>query len=312
MDRLLCMRVFARVVEAESYTQAAEKLGMSRSAVSKRVSQLESELGVRLLNRTTRRVLPTEVGLAYYDRCMRILLEAREADQLVQRLSAAPQGSLTVNAPVSFGTLHLGSAIAEFAAQHHDLDLNIILTDRFTNLVEERYDVAIRVAKQIEPGLIAERISPVRIVLVASPSYLERVGVPVTPTDLANHNCLHYTYLASRDIWHFVGPDGGHRLRVSGGFASNNGDILHQAALGGLGIAHLPTFFVHRELESGELQLVLPDYRLPEYSLFAVYLPNRQPSAIVRLLVEYLRDRFGPEPFWDASQPNTVSVPSTH
>ena len=299
MDRLLCMEVFARVVEAESYTQAAEKLGMSRSAVSKRVSQLESELGVRLLNRTTRRVLPTEVGLAYYDRCMRILMETNEADQLVQRLNAAPQGSLTVNAPVSFGTLHLGSAIADFAARHSELALRIILTDRFTNLAEEQYDVAIRIAKQIEPGLTAERISPVRIILTASPEYLDRMGRPTSPKDLVDHSCLHYTHLASRDTWQFVGPDGGHTVRVSGGITANNGDILFQAALNGLGIAHLPTFFVHHELERGRLEHVLPEYSIPERSLFAVFLSNREPSASVRLLVEHLKRSFGPFPYWD-------------
>ena len=301
MDKFHCMQIFARVVEAESYTEAAEKLGMSRSAVSKRVMQLEAELGARLLNRTTRRVIPTEAGLVYYDRCMRILVEADEADQLVQRLHSDAGRTLTINAPVSFGVRHLGAAIADFAEHHPDLELSVSLSDRFTNLTEEGYDVAIRVAKQVESGLIAERIAPVRVVLAASPEYLERSGMPSAPKDLLSHACLHYTYLASRDVWNFIGPDGAHTLRVSGRITANNGDILMEAALNGLGIAHLPTFFVHRELENGRLQVVMPDYKIPEISLFAVYRPNRQSSGMVGLLVEHLQASFGPEPYWDRS-----------
>lgn len=299
MDKFHCMQIFARVVEAESYTEAAEKLGMSRSAVSKRVMQLEAELGARLLNRTTRRVIPTEAGLVYYDRCMRILVEADEADQLVQRLHSDAGRTLTINAPVSFGVRHLGAAIADFGERHPDLELSVNLSDRFTNLTEEGYDVAIRVAKQVEASLIAERIAPVRVVLAASPEYLERLGMPSAPKDLLNHTCLHYTYLASRDVWNFIGPDGAHTLRVSGRITANNGDILMEAALNGLGIAHLPTFFVHRELESGRLQIVMPDYKIPEISLFAVYRPNRRSSGMVGLLVEHLQACFGPEPYWD-------------
>jgi DNA-binding transcriptional LysR family regulator len=299
MDKFHSMQIFARVVEAESYTEAAEKLGMSRSAVSKRVRQLETALGARLFNRTTRRVIPTEAGLVYYDRCMRILVEAEEADQLVRRLHSDTGRSLTINAPVSFGIRHLGSAIAEFAGRYPDLELSVTLSDRFTNLSEEGYDVAIRVAKQVEPGLIAERIAPIRVVLAASPAYLERYGRPAAPQDLVGHSCLHYTYLASRDVWNFIGPDGAHTLRVTGRITANNGDVLMDAAINGLGIAHLPTFFVHRELQAGRLQIVMPDYKIPEISLFVVYPPNRQSTGMVGLLTEHLRDHFGPEPYWD-------------
>jgi DNA-binding transcriptional LysR family regulator len=299
MDKFHSMQIFARVVEAESYSEAAEKLGISRSAVSKRVMQLEAALGVRLLNRTTRRVIPTEAGLVYYDRCRRILAEADEADQLVQRLHSDTGRSLTINAPVSFGIRHLGSAIAEFAGHHPDLELSVTLSDRFTNLSEEGYDVAIRVAKQVASGLIAERIAPIRVVLAAAPAYLERYGMPATPKDLVGHSCLHYSYLASRDVWNFIGPDGAHTLRVAGRITANNGDVLMEAALQGLGIAHLPTFFIHHELQAGRLQLVMPDYKIPEISLFAVYPPNRQSTGMVGLLTEHLRDHFGPEPYWD-------------
>jgi len=299
MDMFHSMQIFAGIVETESYTETAEKLGLSRSAVSKRVMQLEMELDAKLLNRTTRRVVPTEAGLVYYDRCRRILTEVDDAGQLVQRLHSDAGRSLTVNAPVSFGTRHLGSAIAGFAAGHPDLELSVSLSDRFANLNEEGHDVALRVAKQVEPGLIAERIAPIRVVLTASPAYLERRGMPNEPSDLAAHSCLHYTYLASRDLWTFIGPDGAHTLRVAGRITANNGDILMDAALNGLGIAHLPTFFVHRELQAGRLRIVMPEYKIPESSLFAVYPPNRQSTGMVGLLVEHLREHFGPEPYWD-------------
>jgi DNA-binding transcriptional LysR family regulator len=299
MDQFQSMQIFARVVETESYTEAAEKLGLSRSAVSKRVMQLERALGAKLLNRTTRRVIPTEAGLVYYDRCMRILTDVNDAGQLVRRLHSSVGRSLAINGPVSFGIRHLGTAIAGFAARHPDLELSVSLSDRFTNLIEEGYDVAIRVAKQVEPGLIAERIAPVRVVLAASPAYLERHGMPNEPNDLTGHSCLHYTYLASRDLWNFIGPDGAQTLRVSGRITANNGDILMDAALHGLGIAHLPTFFVYRELQAGRLRIVMPEYKIPEISLFAVYPPNRQSTGMVGLLVEHLREHFGPEPYWD-------------
>jgi len=299
MDKFQSMQIFARVVETESYTEAADKLGLSRSAVSKRVMQLERELGAKLLNRTTRRVVPTEAGLVYYDRCMRILAEVEAANQLVQRLHSDAGRTLTVNAPVSFGIRHFGSAIADFAARHPDLELSVNLSDRFANLGEEGHDVAIRIAKQIEPGLIAERIAPVRVVLAASPAYLEQYGMPTEPNDLTAHSCFHYSYLASRDLWNFIGPDGTHTLRVSGRITTNNGDILMDAALKGLGIAHLPTFLIYRELAAGRLRLVMPEYKIPERSLFAVYPPTRQSTGMVGLLVEHLRDHFGPEPYWD-------------
>lgn len=299
MDKFQSMQIFARVVESGSYTEAAERLGLSRSAVSKRIMQLEADLDARLLNRTTRRVTPTDAGLIYYDRCIRILAEAGEADQLVKRLHSDQGRLLAINAPVSFGIQHLGPAIAEFGARHPDLELSVSLSDRFINLSEEGYDVAIRIAKQIEPGLIAERIAPVRVVLAASPEYVQRFGMPNQPGDLADHNCLHYTYLASRDVWNFIGPDGAHTLRATGRITANNGDILMEAALNGLGIAHLPTFFVYRELQAGRLLVVMPDYKVPEISLFAVYPPNRPSTGMVGLLVEHLREQFGPEPYWD-------------
>lgn len=304
MDRLASMEVFARVVEAGSYTAAAERLGMSRAAVSKRVIQLEDRLGVRLLSRTTRRVMPTSAGLAYYDRCTRVLADANEADNIVRRLRSEPSGTLRINAAQSFGTLHLGPAIAEFAASYPDLRVSLTLNDRFVNLIEERSDVAIRIADRITTGLVTHRIAPIRIVVCASPAYLKRHGEPTQPADLADHRCLRYSYLSSGDQWRFVGPEGTQSIRISGIYSANNGDVLRQAALSGLGIVHLPTFIVSDDLRSGALVPLLAPYRLPELSLHAVHSAESEPSPPIALLIRFLEERFGPAPYWDEDLPS--------
>ena len=304
MDRLTSMEVFARVVEAESYTAAAERLGMSRAAVSKRVIQLEDRLGVRLLNRTTRRVMPTSAGLAYYDRCTRVLAEANEADDIVKRLRSEPSGTLRINAAQSFGTLHLGPAIAEFATAYPDIDVSLTLNDRFVNLIEEGSDVAIRIADRVPPALGAKRIAPIRIAVCASPGYLSREGEPSKPGDLASHRCLRYSYLSSGDNWHFIGPEGSQSVRIAGHFSANNGDVLRQAAIGGLGIAHLPTFIVSKELREGALVRVLAEYRVPELSLYAVFAGEGRPALPITLLLNFLEEKFGAAPYWDRDLPN--------
>ena len=304
MDRLAGMEVFARVVEAESYTAAAERLGMSRAAVSKRVIQLEERLGVRLLNRTTRRVMPTSAGLAYYDRCTRVLADANEADNIVRRLRSEPSGTLRINAAQSFGTLHLGPAIAEFAAAYPDIRVSLSLNDRFVNLIEERSDIAIRITDRIASGLVTHRIAPIRVIVCASPSYIRRHGEPKQPADLSNHRCLRYSYLLSGDQWRFIGPDGAQSIKISGIYSANNGDVLRQAAVSGLGVAHLPTFIVSDDLRSGALVRLLAPYRLPELSLHAVHSGESGPSLPITLLIRFLEEKFGPAPYWDQDLPN--------
>ena len=299
LDNLAAMAVFARVVEDRSFTQAADALGRSKSAVSKAVSQLEDRLGARLLNRTTRRLSLTEAGTAYYERAARILAEAAEADSAVSALQDEPRGTLRINAPMSFGQRHLAPAIGGFLERYPELRLDITLSDRFVDLIGEGYDVAVRIAALPDSSLIAAKLAPNRRVVCASPDYLARAGTPRHPQDLRQHNCFGYTYQATGNTWRFVGPEGPATVRVTGSLTANNGDILKAAMLQGLGLGLVPTFSIADELKSGELVVVLPDYIDTETSVYAVYPHSRHLSAKVRAFVDYLRDRFGPEPYWD-------------
>jgi DNA-binding transcriptional LysR family regulator len=302
MENLTGMAIFARVVEAEGFSAAARQLGLSKSAVSKQVARLEDRLGARLLNRTTRRLSLTEVGAAFYERCARILAEAEAAERAVTRLQAEPRGTLRVNAPMSFGVRHVAPAIPAFVARYPDVSVDISLTDRLVDLVDEGYDLAIRIANLPDSSLVARRLAPARFVVCASPDYLARHGAPAQPRDLARHNCLTYSYAAVGDEWRLRGPDGEVRVRVTGTVRANNGDVLRAAALGGLGIVVMPTFLVGDALRSGALASVLPDYRVRETAIHAVYPHGRHLSAKVRAFVDFLVERFGPQPYWDAAQ----------
>jgi DNA-binding transcriptional LysR family regulator len=301
MDRLQSMVVFVRVVEAASFAAAARQLGLSRAAVSKRIIQLEAELGVRLLSRTTRRVLPTEIGRAYYDACIRTLAAAGEAEAMVRQLHAEPRGTLRISAPQSFGTLHLGPAIAAFAARYPDLAINLALNDRIISLSDENFDVALRIARQAPANLVVHRLAPIRIVLCAAPAYLDAHGTPERVDDLADHKCLHYSYMTSGENWLLRDADGEHAIKIRSNLTANNGEVLLQAAVAGLGITNLPAFIVWRALADGALVPVLPQTAVPPLALFAVHEREPVPSAKVRLLIEFLSHHFGPEPYWDTA-----------
>jgi DNA-binding transcriptional LysR family regulator len=244
MDRLSAMEVFTNVAEFEGFSAAASHLGISRASVSKQVIQLEESLGARLLNRTTRRVSVTEVGEAYYERCKRVLAEVEEADLLVEQLHSEPRGTLKVSAPMSFGVAHLGPAVSDFLSEYRELSISLTLNDRFTDLIEEGFDIAIRIAQSADSSLIARRLSGVRCVMTATPEYLERKGVPTKPQDLSGHQCLSYSYLASGLEWSIFGPNGATSVKVSGPLKANNGEVLLQAARQNLGVAFLPNFLV--------------------------------------------------------------------
>lgn len=292
MDRLTAMEIFTNVVEFEGFTAAAARLGISRASVSKQVIQLEESLGARLLNRTTRRVSVTELGEAYYERCKRVLAEVEEADLMVEQLHSEPRGTLKVSAPMSFGVAHVGPAVADFLATYSDLNISLALNDRFTDLIEEGFDVAIRISQSADTSLIARRLGGVRSVMTATPGYLERHGTPKAPQDLADHQCLSYIYLASGLEWPVFGPDGASSVKVSGPLKANNGEVLVQAARQGLGIASLPHFLVREEIAAGRLVTVLDGYRLPDLSVFAVSPPNRFPARKVQAFISYLAERF--------------------
>jgi DNA-binding transcriptional LysR family regulator len=292
MDRLTAIEIFSNVVEHQGFSAAASRMGISRASVSKQVIQLEERLGARLLNRTTRRVSVTEIGEAYYERCKRVLSEVEEADLLVEQLHSEPRGILKVSAPMSFGVSHAGPAVSDFLAQYRDLSISLTLNDRFTDLIEEGFDVAIRIAQSADSSLIARRLAGVRCVMTATPAYLEEHGMPKRPQDLEDHRCLSYIYLASGDEWPMFGPDGATTVKVSGPLKANNGEVLVEAVLKNLGIGSLPYFLVRNEIENGNLVSVLDRYRLPELSLYAVSPPNRFPARKVQAFVSFLAERF--------------------
>jgi DNA-binding transcriptional LysR family regulator len=292
MDKLSSMRAFVKVVEHGSFSEAARSLRLSRSAVSKHVMELEQTLGVQLLNRTTRSASPTENGRAYYERLVAILADLEEADLALTSLQAEPRGLLRVNAPMSFGTLHLGPALAEFMGKYPELQIQLTLSDEQIDAVQEGFDVTLRIAELASSSLIARRLLGVGRVFCASPEYIKRRGAPEHPKDLKNHDCLTYGFLATGNQWKLTGPDGEHFIPVPWRLCANNAEVLKHAVLKGHGIALLPTFIAGSALKSGMLVPVLEKYHAPEIALYAIYPPTRHLSSKVRLFIDFLLERF--------------------
>jgi DNA-binding transcriptional LysR family regulator len=299
MEDLERMAIFAHVVEEKSFSGAARRLNLSKSLVSKHVTQLEKSVGARLLNRTTRALSLTEAGTVLYAHCARILEELEEAKLAVSRLQSAPRGILRISAPVAFGRLHVASALPEFLGANPELKIDMVTTDRFVDLAEEGYDVVIRITGEPAPNVVARKLAPVNRRICATPAYFARHGVPKTPQELEAHNCLTYTYYNPQDPWRLHGPEGEISVRASGDLRLNDDDALAEAVRGGLGIALLPTFLIGKELQSGRLQSVLSDYVPLERHIYAIYLPNRHLSAKVRAFIDFFLARIGPEPYWD-------------
>ncbi len=300
MDYLTSLAIFVRVVEKEGFTAAARDLGLSKSAVSKHVAQVETRLGVRLLNRTTRRLSPTEAGLTFYGRAQGILADVTEAESAVTRLHTEPRGILRVNAPMSFGILHLGPLLPDFMDRYPDISLDLSFNDRVVDMIEEGFDAAIRIARLPDSTLIARRLAPFCRVVCATQEYWRRHGIPKHPKGLKDHDCVIYTYLATCDEWPFRGPEGPLSVKVSGCLRANNVDALRAAALAGRGVLLSPTFIVSDDLRAGRLQAVLTDFVETDRSIYAVYPSRRNLSAKVRVFVDFLTECYGPKPPWDA------------
>ena len=300
MDRLISMEVFVQVVDQGSFAGAARHMGLSRAMVSKHIQALEERLGARLLNRTTRTVSLTEVGTAYYERCQTVLNDVEEAERVVGDLHHAPKGTLKINAPMSFGAQHLAEALTDFKAEYPDVMIDLSLNDRIVDLVEEGYDVAIRIGELADSSLIARKISVCRRVLCAAPSYLEKHGAPQTLRELTKHNCLLYTLSPKLNEWRFIDQDGaGHSVRVGGSLQANNGDVLRLAAIGGHGLVLEPTFIVGGDIERGDLVPVLTDYTPTEINILLIYPHNRYLTAKVRSFIDFMVEHFKGEPPWD-------------
>ena len=302
MQNLNDMVTFARVVEAGGFSEAARQMGVSKSGVSKSIAKLELSLGVRLLNRSTRGLSLTEIGAAFHEHCIRITEEAAQAAEVVGRLQSEPRGVLRVTAPVAFGRLHVAPAVAEYLSRYPRLKLDMTITDRMVDLVSEGYDVAIRIRREPSLHVVARELAPVRCVVCATPDYFERRGIPTVPHDLTEHNCLHYTHFGTQGEWRFQSAGGEIVVPVKGSLRIDDDDTLAQAVLSGLGIAMLPTFIIGRELQAGRLRSVLSDYVPLERRIYAVHLPNVRLPVKIRAFIDFLQDRFGPEPYWDRTE----------
>ncbi len=301
MERLAEMMTFAKVVEAKSFSEAARALSTSKSLVSKQVSNLEAALGVRLLNRTTRRMSLTEIGTAYYEHCARIAHEIEAAGQTVTQLQVEPRGVLRITSPVIFASLHLAPALRTFLQLHEQVEVELNATDRIIDIVDEGYDLAIRITDHPTPTMVARRIAPVRWVTCASPEYLERYGTPATPQDLQHHQCLVYQGAqAMRSGWRYRVGGKEVNLHVPGRCRVNTSEVLLQMALDGMGIVLFPTYILGPLLKNGRLTQILPDsVANPDMSLYATFLPNRYLQPKVRAFIDHLLNHFGPEPHWD-------------
>jgi DNA-binding transcriptional LysR family regulator len=254
---------------------------------------------VQLLSRTTRSVTATENGQAYYERCLAILSDLEEADLAATRLQAEVRGLLRINAPMSFGTLHLARAVADFMEKYPDLRIQLLLSDQQVDPVQEGFDITLRIADLPSSSMIARRIAPARRAICASPSYLARHGTPKHPDDLRGHACLTYGHLATGNQWKLTGPDGDHWIAIPWTLCTNNAEVLRDAAVQGRGIALLPTFIAGADFQQGRLATILPSYQAPEISIYAIYPETRHLSLKVRVFIDFLVERFGGRPYWD-------------
>ena len=298
MDRFAALRTFVTVVEKGSFAAAAEALRLSRAMITKHVADLETHLGARLLNRTTRRLSLTEAGAGFLARSEEILELLDEAERAAAA-TARPSGVLRINAPMSFGVLHLADAVSAYHRKFPEVTADLTLNDRMVDLVEEGFDVAVRIAVLKDSGLMARRLAPCRLAVAASPDYLDRHGRPAEPGDLADHRCLLYAYAPERDVWHFERAGKTRRVKVSGPMQSNNGEALMRAAIDGMGVVRQPTFILSPAILSGALEVLLPGWTPPDLGIQAVWPHSRHLSAKVRSFVDFLAARFGPAPYWD-------------
>lgn len=305
LDRVTGMQVFLRVAALGSFSAAARSLGLSQTMATKHVGAIEDRLGARLFIRTTRRLTLTEAGQRYREAVERILAEIDEAEAEAAADTVEPRGTLRLNAPLSFGFREISPVLVDFARLYPALTIDIGLNDRVIDLVEEGWDLAIRIGRLRDSALMARKLAPIRTVVCAAPAYLAAHGTPRTVADLARHNCLGYTLpsAASAERWHF-GANGSVAVAVSGNLRANNGDALRTAALAGQGIVYQPTFLFSDDLRQGRLVPLRLDQPVFQYAnAHAVYAPDRHVPAKVRLLIDFLVERWAGEPPWDRGLP---------
>ena len=288
MDLFGSMKMYVAVVDGGSFAAAADKLEMSRAMASKQIQKLEEHLGTRLLNRTTRRLSLTETGRAFYERSLQIIGDVEEAEQIAGQMTRRPQGVLRVTLPLSYGQHRLAAIIGDYTQAYPQVQLDISLSDRKIDLVEDGLDLAIRIGALPQSDLIARKIGGVHSVVCAAPAYLARHGAPGTPAELAGHACLGYTLSGGGTDWRMEGPDGPLTVAISGPIRADNGDIIRLAALSGAGILFQPQFIVDDDLAAGRLVRLLPQWQSAELGVYAVYPSRKHLSAKVRTFVDFV------------------------
>jgi DNA-binding transcriptional LysR family regulator len=300
MDRFENMNAFIRVVEAGSISGAAERLGVAKSAVSRRLKELEEHLGVELFHRTTRRMNLTDTGRAFYHQSVRILEDILEAELATSQAHGTLKGRLKIALPSSFGLMHMGPAISGFSQAHPKIEFDLDFNDRVVDLIQEGFDLAIRIANLPDSSLIARRFAPIQFVMCASPVYLEQMGMPQSPDELRDHQCLVYSLLRDFEYWHLTDSNGEEiRTKIHPYLKASTGEFLRDAAVEGLGIILLPSFIAYKEIERGALVPILKDYKLPQMDAYAIYPQTRHLSQRVRAFVDFLIKRFEGTPYWD-------------
>lgn len=303
MDKFESIRAFTKVVQAGGFAAAAREMGLSRSVVNRSVINLENELATQLLRRSTRHVTPTETGLAFHDRCLHILSELDDAMSAVTDIQENPTGRLRVNAPMSFGTLHLSGIVAEYMRIYPEVHVELVLNDRFVDPIEEGFDVTVRIGEPTPlASLVTKKIVTMKRMLCASPAYLKAQGAPTHPDELRQHRCLHYGYQDTGNRWHLQGPDGRQSVAINCVMWSNNGESLKDAAVENQGVVLLPAFIAGEALRHGELITVLSDYPPSDIVVCALYPRHRHLSAKVRFFVGLLAKRLGDRAHWDSLQ----------
>ncbi len=300
MDRFENMNAFVRVVEAGGISAAADRMGIAKSVVSRRLKELEEHLGVELFHRTTRQMNLTDTGRAFYQQSVRILEDILEAEHATSQFHGAIKGSLKIAVPLSFGLIHLGPAINEFLQTHPDIAFDLDFNDRQVDILAEGFDLAIRIASLPDSSLIARKLAPIQAIMCASPAYLERMGVPQSPEELIKHRCLVYNLISNFENWNVYNVEGQLiKTKIVSYLKASNGEFLRDAAVDGLGIVLMPTFIVYKEIESGALIPLLPEYQFSQLAAYAIYPQTRHLSQRVRAFVDFLIKRFDGLPYWD-------------
>lgn len=300
MDTLSGMRLFAKVVEAGSFSAAARQLGLNASSVSRQIGALEDSLGARLVNRSTRSLGLTEAGALYHERALRIIAEVEEANSAVSELDETPRGTLRLNVPVVFGRRYIAPWMREFLDANPNVRIELNVTDHYVDLIEEGADLSIRIGQTSQQSLILRKLATIDRVLCASTDYVACHGRPTHPRDLVRHNCLVYRHHPGEIVWQFIGPEGTVDVPVSGNFAANNAAAIGAAMAAGVGVALVPVWIAGREIQAGQVEVLLPDYRAHPTGfadeVYAVFPPGRNRSAKVRAFVDFIAAKFRTEP----------------